>query len=355
MLEPQFFTLFNLIVKRDAEGIDQLIASDDLDFEAFKKFIQRHQLAGAFYTFLSDSPSRSNFPDSMIQEFKHAYLMQWSKNENFIKELGNLRDVFGKAGSEVMFLKGLFLAQRFYGNIDERSIGDIDILVKMADLDRVDGLLKENGFERKSKVLLNEHLTTFFTHHFEYARDDLVVELHWALSTHFTFKINYGRVWNEKSAFEFKNKSYWLLSDEYELVLQIISIFKDIELNTIALKSFIDIYKILQSITYYIDWKTFFINRENEGLHTIAINICDIVLGLMDCYDEFPELSLYLKQNVEHLRTRKLDEKLSLLDQRRPAILNKLWALRLYRAHPAKTMGWWILSLPFRLAVYKKT
>jgi hypothetical protein len=197
-------------------------------------------------------------------------------------------------------------------------------------------------------------LTALFTHHLEYARDDLVVELHWALSTHLSFEIDYSRIWKERATLEFRNKNYSVLSYEYELVFQIISIFKDIELKTIILKSFLDTYKILKSLDPLLDWKAFFIDRDEEGLYTIAINILDLVLGIMDCYDDFPELSFYIEQKRKELKTKTLDEKVNLLNQERLGIWNKFWAFRLYRAHPMKTLGWWALSLPFRLAVYKK-
>jgi hypothetical protein len=61
--------------------------------------------------------------------------------------------------------------------------------------------------------------------------------------------------------------------DEYELVFQILSIFKDIELGTIKLKSFADTYMILRLAYGRMRWASFFEQRRSEGIQSPAISI----------------------------------------------------------------------------------
>ena len=355
MQKQQYLTLLNYIMKRDSESIEKFLESDEVDFDIFYKFIWDNQLAGNLYSLLINSELRALFPDILIDKFKPSYLKQWIKNERLIREIEFLSELVNKGGIEVIFLKGPFLAERFYGNIDRRSIADIDVLVKNDEIDNIDKLLKRNGFELKSIVFLDKYLSIYFTHHFEYARRDVDLELHWALSTHCSFNLNYSRIWQEKNNFEFRQKNYLVLSDEYELVFQILSIFKDIELGTIKLKSFVDTYMILKAVDKNIKWKEFFDDRKKEGLYVISSNTLDLVLSLLDCHGEFKKLSLYLEQNKMHLKYKTSAAKLGLLDHSRFAIRNKLWAFGLYNTNPFNAFCWWAISLPFRLITYRES
>src|SRR3990167_1599839 len=299
MRKLQYLTLLNYIIKRDSESIEKFLESDDVDFDAFNKFIWDNQLAGNLYSVLINSKLRALFPDILIDKFKPSYLKQWTKNERLIREIEFLSDLFNKGGIEVIFLKGPFLAERFYGNIDRRAIADIDVLVKKDEIDNIDKLLKRNGFELKSIVFLDKSLSIYFTHHFEYARRDVDLELHWALSTHCSFNLNYSRIWQGKNNFEFRQKNYLVLSDEYELVFQILSIFKDIELGTIKLKSFADVYMILRFAYARMRWTEFFEQRRREGIFKITLNILDLFLALLNSREEFPEVSAYIDDNAD--------------------------------------------------------
>ena len=355
MQKLQHLTLLNYIIKRDSESIEKFLESDEVDFDVFNKFIWDNQLAGNLYSVLVNSNLRTLFPDTLIELFKPSYLEQWAKNERLLKEIGVLSDLFNKAGKGVIFLKGPFLAQRYYGNIDRRAIADIDVLVKKDEIDDVDDLLKRNGFVRKSVVFIDKSLSIYFAHHFEYARHDIDLELHWALSTHFTFKLGYERIWQEKMNFEFHKRNYWVLSDEYELVFQILSIFKDIELGTIKLKSFVDTYMILKAVDKNIKWKEFFDYRKKECIYLISLNTLDLVLSLLDCQGEFKELNSYIEQNEIYLKYKRLAKKLGLLDHSKFAIRNKLWAFGLYDTNAFNTFCWWAISLPFRLMTYRES
>lgn len=355
MINHEYLILLNLIIKKDSSSVEELLESTEFDFEDFNKFICDSHLAGNVYSVLINSELRALFPATLVEGLRPSYLMQWTKNEKLIKEIEILSELFIGAGIEVIFLKGPFLAERFYGNIDSRAISDIDILVKEENIDNADSLLRKNGFERTSVVFLNKSLSVYFTHHFEYIRSDVDLELHWALSTHSSFKLDYGRIWGEKNDFKFRKRNYWVLSDEYELVFQILTIFKDIELGTIKLKSVVDAYMILRAVDKNTKWKEFFEYRRTEGLHLISLNTLDLVLSLLDCPGEFKELSSYLQQNNTYLRCKTLAERLDLLTRSGVAVRNKLWAFGLYDTRAFNAFCWWAVSLPFRLAVYQKS
>lgn len=346
--------LLSFIIKKDYESIENYLKRDYFDFKDFKNFVDKHQLSGNLYLALNDSYLKDFFSVDLIRHFKSFYMKQWMINEQIIKETERLAELFIDSREKVIFLKGHFLVQRFYGDIDRRPIRDIDILVKKEDIDSIDRLLTGNGFKRTSAILLNKNLTIYFTHHFEYWKQDIPLDLHWVLMNHFSFNLNYETIWKEKLKFIYKNKLFYVLSDEYELVFRILSILMDIQLGVIILKSLVDIYMILKAIDKSIVWDDFFANRKTEGLFCISLNILDLVLNIFNCHSDFIELYMYIEKNKKYIKYKDLNEKMNLLSHSWFAFKNKLWAFRLYQTSVFKSFCWWAISLPFRLAIHRE-
>lgn len=346
--------LLCFFLKKDYTGIESYLQKGDCDVKSFNDFSNKHGLSGYLYSILSHSRLKNLFPNELIENFKFFYIGQWVNNVRLIREVERLGDLFRESRQEVIFLKGLFLAQRFYGSIYRRAISDIDILVReQKDIDDVQQLLTKHGFKRTSKVPLNKKLVPFFTHHFGYWKPNISVELHWLLQSHFTFRIDYKKIWKSKQKFIFKNKPYYVLCNEYELVAQILSIFTDIQIGKIVLKPFVDIYIILKGISKDLNWEEFFAYRQNEGLFLISLNALDMVLDILDCYDDFEELTVYIEKNRKHLKYQDLRKKLKLLNTSRFGLKNKLWAFGLYQTSLFNSFCWWAVSLPVRLMVYR--
>jgi hypothetical protein len=274
-------------------------------------------------------------------------------NERLFNEVEQLGDLFRKFGREVIFLKGLFFAKRFYGDIAQRAIYDIDILIRtQKDIEIIHRLLRERNYQRISKTLISTKVDRYFTHHYAYHKFDKVVELHWNLQSHFTFKIDTDRIWNHKQKIIYNNTAYYVLSDEYELVAQIISIHTDIQFGTIVLKPLLDAYIILKKIDSRTCWEAFFTRRRAEGLFFISLNTLDLVLSIWDCAGEFTDLATFIRTNGAYLKCNKTDQKLNLFERSGITWRKKLWAMGLYQTSLFGSWCWWGISLPFRLAVY---
>lgn len=349
-----YTNLASSILKGDTRLLEEVPGAGELDRDGFYQFVRSNHIAGTLYSTLSASDLLAILPEGLAGRLKTSYLEQWAKNEKLLKETEMLSELFERASEEVIYLKGAFLAGRYYGDIDRRAVSDIDLLIRKDGLKRSDRILKGFGYIRKSRAFPSEAMTSVFTHHFEYGKNGIDLDLHWNLSSHFTFKIDYGRVWRESGIFEFRQKGYRVLSDEYELVFQILSIFKDTELGTIKLKSFVDAYMILRFAYVRIRWADFFERRRREGIFKIALNVLDIVLTLFNSREEFPEISAYIDGNASCIRLSRLEDKLGLITRGGFTIENKRWAMALYSSSPLNSFLWWIISLPFKLQVYRQ-
>ena len=81
-------------------------------------------------------------------------MTRWAAQERLVREVMQLSSLLTAAGHEVMLLKGPYLAERFYGGIDQREFYDLDILIRREELAAVERLLRSRGYIRKSSMLL---------------------------------------------------------------------------------------------------------------------------------------------------------------------------------------------------------
>lgn len=347
--------LLKSIIKEDYANSKKYLLESSVDFNSFANFAAYHKLSGYLYSIISNSPLRDAFPLGLIKDLKLSYIKQWSKNEKLLREIKILNKLSQKEDYDMLFLKGPFLAQHFYGNIDRRLISDIDILVKSKkDVEGLNSLLSEYGFKRQSLTFINKDLTYYFTHHFEYKKQAINLDLHWALQSHFTFNFNYKKIWDKKQEISLQEQSFAVLSDEYTLVIILLAIFMDIQYGGLYFKSLIDAYMILKAINKAFDWELFFENRKKEGLFLISFGMLDLVINSLECHDEFKELTSYIEKNKTVIKYRGLGYSLNIFNRSRysiSAFRSKLWAFKLYDSPVIMSFFWWIVSGFWRIMV----
>ncbi len=101
-------------------------------------------------------------------------------------ELGALSAVLAQAGVAVVPLKGVALSARLYGTPELRSCGDIDLLVRAAQLERATTVLESHGFaprypiaaDHRDLELRGEKSRELVS---QAPRFPLTIDLHWSL------------------------------------------------------------------------------------------------------------------------------------------------------------------------------
>jgi hypothetical protein len=295
------------------------------------------------------------FPIKFVNHLHRYFTTQQEKNKYLIGEMERLHELFAGPGIEVIFLKGPLFTLRFYGDLGQRAISDIDLLIRSKEfIVQADRVLRGDGFQLRSIPFLGQNLTTYFTHHFEYKKNRTKLDLHWVLQSHFSFDLEDDTIWETKKTYHFDGKGYQVLSDEYELVFRVLSIFMDIQLGTIRMKSLVDLYVMLEYLNLCLDWDEFFVSRRKEGLYLIAINIIDLVLSVLNCQENVKRLAEVVEKNKSYLAFTDLNQKLKLLNSSAFAFRNKVWTFRLYEAPFWECFFWWLISLPFKISVYRE-
>ena len=333
-------------------GLGQAHAVHSADTPSFFRFLVGNHLAGTLYWILQETGAEDQAPRELVDRCKLFYLKQWGKNQTQLRLARQLRDAFAERSVDIVFLKGIFLAQRFYGSIEARATSDLDVLVRRPDIARAEEILRAAGFIQRSRVLLSRDATIRFTHHFEYVRDSTELELHWALAEHPAFRIRYPDLWDSRQQLRLGEERFSTLSDEYALVTQVLGAFKDIELGVSTLKPFVDLYWMLPQVDTSIEWSEFFDRRRAEGIARLTAAILGMTLALFDCATRFPGLSECAFRHNGHQRIPSAGEALALASGKpKHSLENRRWAWALYELNPLRSLGWWLASLPFRVAM----
>jgi hypothetical protein len=348
----QNLALLSLMLKGNHNAAADQLLRGAVRPDDFARFTSQHRLQLFVFSLLEGSPLRKSLPEPWREQLRVFSLRQWATQERLARELTHLSALLAAAGQEFILLKGPYLATRFFGGVDRREFWDLDILVKREQVAAVERLLRSVGYARKSTILLNKALTTRFTHAFDFAKSDVAVDLHWILSANAAHYLDYEAVWRERQSFVLRNHTFGVLSDEYEVAFSLISIFKDLERGASRLKSFVDLYFILSPVSRRLDWGLFLAHRRREKILRISVNVLDLFFELFDCRREFPEVAAALAGERRHVKILPSGYHQALIDGSPGALKNKTWAAGIYECSRLHVFVWWLLSLPFRLAVH---
>jgi hypothetical protein len=290
-----------------------------LDAAAFTDFVERNKL---------------HFLVGHIRPVEEYRAAQRSRQEALAGELWFLADTLAAAGVDFILLKGLYFAARYYGGVENRFSWDLDVLVRQADAAAVDRLMRRNGYFRRSAVILSRALSANFTHAFDYGNERPLfsVDLHWMLSRHPSFRVDYDALWNSHEQYDVLGRRFRVLSQEYEVVSNALSTFRDIQRGAIGLRAFVDLYRVLEASDASMDWGEFLGRRRDEriagaaGMVSNARNLLVAPPGGAAC---------------------------GLFEPGVGALPNRSWTASIYACSRTEVAAWWFVSLPFRMAVYR--
>lgn len=318
----------------------------------FVRFIERNHLAWYLVNLVDTSGLRPAFAAHDLERIERATEARRVRQGLLIEELARLGSAFRQHGLDLILLKGPYLAQRFFGDARRRGFLDLDLLVRPVQLDAVEKLLAELGYRRLSTMLVSRQLTTRFTHGFDFARDDLRLDLHWSLGTHASYRIDYDRLWRAGDMFRLGRDEVRVLSEEDTLFFHLLSLFEDLDRGAARLRSFVDVHAMLVQLDARIDWVAFWEQRRVERTARVCKAVLGLFFALFNADERFPLAAGTVAAVTEQIRSRPRDETAALVGARERAFRNKLWAMRHYECPFWMSLAWWFLSLPFRLAVY---
>jgi hypothetical protein len=134
-----------------------------------------------------------NVPDDVRESLRQASAHLTARALALAAELAAILRALAAAGVACVPLRGAALAERLYDDACARPAGDIDLLVRRADLDAVEATLRARGFRAIDR---RPGFAREFSYTLELARDGIVVEPHWTLAyPPFADALDMARVW----------------------------------------------------------------------------------------------------------------------------------------------------------------
>jgi Uncharacterised nucleotidyltransferase len=344
--------LLRAIVGADVATVRAALCEPATDLIAFLSFVHVHHLGAFTYWAIRQLGLANDIPPRTDVVMRASSLVERRRTERQLAQLRELADLCERAGVAVLFMKGPLFAQRFYASLDARGFSDLDLLLRApSDLDRLEAVLVAAGYRPAFRVLGTRRMSRWFAHHFEYVRQDLPLDVHWALQRHVSFAVDYEAVWSTASEVALAGRTYRATSAEYELVLQILGVVTDLQVGQLTLRPLVDVHRILRAMDSTSNWDVFFAARRRERILRPCLYVLALVLDLLDCGRQFANLQSRVAAELSVLPSLEPARR-AVLESRKLDLRQKLLSFRLYETPLPAAVAWWVVSLPFRVAVY---
>lgn len=175
-----------------------------------------------------------------------------------INRLGNENEI------PILFLKGPILAKELYGDVSLRTSSDLDILVPIHKLNKMEELLQNSGYVKDEYIetVLNDW--KWRHHHFTYIHPikNVKVEVHWRLNPGPGKEPSFNEMWERKcTSYLTKSPLYFLGKEDLFLFL----VSHGARHGWSRLRWLFDIHQIVKG---ELDWRQVHaLLRENHYLH----------------------------------------------------------------------------------------
>ena len=205
---------------------------------------------------------KNNIPGYVTDELKKDYYLSAKKNILTLHVLGNILDVFNKAGLKVIVLKGAALAETVYGNLALRSMSDVDLLIKKEDLYRINEQLKGLGYFPTDRSVDDVDFTSTYLTTLDYRnpfKNSPSFHIHWHFvnstipNESYIWQIKMEDIWRDAVRTNIANTETWVMSPHH-LIIHLAEHALRVTHSLSKLSYFCDIDR---SINYYgkgLDW-----------------------------------------------------------------------------------------------------
>jgi len=193
----------------------QSLISHPVNWDSFTSLCVKHGTSGIVYKNLL---KLEGVTGHVIEKFRNIYNNLLRINILQVAELDRLIDGLNGEGIEVIPLKGATASEQIFGDIGLYPSGDIDILVRVEDIDRVREFLERDGYKLNDKGF-DEYREFFLKelYHISLTKGRFTIEPHWNLFVrYFTTPPEFW--WDESIRVNSGGKNYRFLSPEKNIL-----------------------------------------------------------------------------------------------------------------------------------------
>jgi hypothetical protein len=203
------------------------LASQGIDWDYFLSKAKNEGVAALIYRVLSQEESlRTLMPIQVSNELKDAYYCTFGRNAIILRSLEELSAFLAQEKIGIILFKGLMLAELVYKDLGVKPMSDIDILVKKADLMKLDRILKSIGYAPVpgADVLL-ELPYTRHRNSIDYSKPSAItLHVYWHIINYVTYdtevikKIDMDKIWSEAKSIRIGGANIFTFSPRHQII-----------------------------------------------------------------------------------------------------------------------------------------
>ncbi|MBK6510380.1 MAG: nucleotidyltransferase family protein [Haliea sp.] len=340
-----------LLAARERQRLAVSVLSRQLDFDSLADFLVQQELAQYFCAHIESLELSKVFPASFRQKLQWQCEAQVQQREALTAALTVLHREFTSAGLEFLLLKGLHLAEQYWGSVENRFTWDLDMMIEPQHLDEAVHVLQQTGYRSTHASALQPRFVRRFSHAMEFKQASIAVDLHWVFRPRPGHLVDYPAIWRRRDSWDYHGHRYSVLAAEDALLMLLLGIAEDVERAEPNYRKLWDIYLMLRS-NAVADWNGFFERTQQQGVGRLVVALLAFTCHALACADEFPELQQALARWSKGLYCSAAELDLVLArPAKHPA--NRLWIARLQPVSTAYYLAWWTVTAPMRYLVWR--
>ncbi len=224
-----------------------------------------------------------NAPQAVLATLRQSLLDNTARNLQLIKHFEVLARALQGQNLPFMPLKGVYLCTSVYGNIGERSIWDIDLIVPLADLKRALTAVEGTGYCPARPYDLELEIRNY--HHVPaYVKAEAPpLEVHWTLlNPRFQQGLGWQDLWGRSVSARIGTATVQVLSPD-DLLVYLCAHVAYQHLYIDSIRSLYDIRLVLKVLGERLDWGVIAQRARTAGLQNslyLTLHLTDELLGL---------------------------------------------------------------------------
>ena len=222
------------------------------------------------------------YPVYNDKTYKKYYINWVVKQEEFLSLQNEITNIFNSNNISHLYFKGSVLCN-LYEDPSIRTRGDIDLYADIKDLDKARQLLISNGFEYE----VGEN-----THHINFKKNNIEVELHFALIDDSHSKELIGYFSNPFELSYNETNNLYVLNDNEHLIYCLAHFAHHLRQGA-GIRYMLDFYYMLKKTN--IDYDKLHNDLELLGLYKLYNNVLNVLYYLTN-----EKLDDYEKQDIEY-------------------------------------------------------
>lgn len=215
----------SMLKSKDLHSLQSLISEipSDFNWDSFLDLTIHHRIFPIVYPKLIDI-NKDIFPSSIFNQLKGLYEHNTLKMLYLSSVMKDVCNLFTQNNINTLVLKGPILGSDLYGDISLRTSGDLDVLVPIKELDKVNKLLEDLGYEKDDYIQTILGDWRWRHHHVTYIhpKTGVKLEIHWRLNPGPGREPSFKELWNRKRTENFSKQPIYILGRE-DLFLFLVS------------------------------------------------------------------------------------------------------------------------------------